>query len=83
MSATGASAATPTFPAAPYTLRMKGANSAGVWNEAGDRLKITVIPPFWETWPFRGLLLLVLAGVIAGAYRWRVAASRAAAANSP
>ena len=30
-------------------------------------------PPFWETWLFRGLLLLALAGIIFGAYRWRIA----------
>ena len=30
-------------------------------------------PPFWETWLFRGLLLLALAGIILGAYRWRIA----------
>ena len=30
-------------------------------------------PPFWESWLFRGLLLLVLAGIILGAYRWRIA----------
>ncbi len=61
------------LPGGAYTLRLKGSNSAGVWNEAGTSLKVTVIPPFWETWPFRGLLLLVLAGVIFGAYRWRIA----------
>ncbi len=31
------------------------------------------IPPFWETWLFRGLLLLALAGIVFGAYRWRIA----------
>ena len=29
--------------------------------------------PFWESWLFRGLLLLALGGVIFGAYRWRIA----------
>lgn len=31
------------------------------------------IPPFWQTWPFRGALLLVATLLAAGAYRWRVA----------
>ena len=30
-------------------------------------------PPFWESWLFRGLLLLALAGIILGVYRWRIA----------
>ena len=61
------------LPGGVYTLRLRGSNSAGVWNEEGVSLKITVIPPFWETWAFRGLLLLLLGGVVAVAYRWRVA----------
>jgi ligand-binding sensor domain-containing protein/GAF domain-containing protein len=61
------------LPGGQYTLHMKGANNAGVWNEEGAQLQITVIPPFWQTWPFRGALLLVAALLAAGAYRWRVA----------
>ena len=61
------------LPGGAYTLRLKGSNSAGVWNETGASLNIAVIPPFWETWPFRGFLLLALAGLTFGAYRWRIA----------
>ena len=61
------------LPGGAYTFRVKGSNGAGLWNEAGTSLNITVIPPFWETWPFRGLLLLALAGIIFGVYRWRIA----------
>lgn len=61
------------LPGGVYTLRLRGSNSAGAWNDEGASLKITVIPPLWETWPFRGALLLALALMAAGAYRWRVA----------
>lgn len=32
-----------------YTLRLKGANNDGVWNEQGVSLIVNVIPPFWKT----------------------------------
>ncbi|MGE5073721.1 MAG: two-component regulator propeller domain-containing protein, partial [Anaerolineae bacterium] len=60
------------LPGGTYTLRMIGSNSDGVWNEAGATLKITVIPPFWQTWLFRipAGIVLVLAAFLA--YRSRV-----------
>jgi ligand-binding sensor domain-containing protein/GAF domain-containing protein/two-component sensor histidine kinase len=61
------------LPGGVYTLRLKGSEGAGIRNEAGISLKLTVIPPFWETWLFRALLLLALAGIGYGAYRWRIA----------
>jgi signal transduction histidine kinase/ligand-binding sensor domain-containing protein len=55
-----------------YVFRVKGANNAGVWNEAGTAIPIIITPPFRETWWFRGLVLLVLLGAVLGAYRLRV-----------
>jgi signal transduction histidine kinase/ligand-binding sensor domain-containing protein len=55
-----------------YVFRVKGANSDGIWNEVGSPVHITITPPFWETWWFRGAIALVLVGVAFGAYRLRV-----------
>ena len=33
-----------------YLLRVKAANSDGVWNEAGIALPVTVAPAPWDTW---------------------------------
>jgi signal transduction histidine kinase/ligand-binding sensor domain-containing protein len=60
------------LPSGTYTLRLKGSNSDGVWNEEGVSVKVTVLPPFWEAWWFRGLVVLVLAGSAIGGYRLRV-----------
>jgi signal transduction histidine kinase/ligand-binding sensor domain-containing protein len=49
------------LPGGTYTLRLKGSNSDGVWNEEGVSMRITVVPPFWETWWFRGLGIALLA----------------------
>ena len=33
-----------------YTLRLKGSNSEGVWNDEGRTIKITVTQPPWKRW---------------------------------
>ncbi len=54
------------LPPGEYTFRVKAANSDGIWGEPSIGLKITVKPPFWETWWFfltcavgLGLMILV------------------------
>jgi len=51
-----------TLPAGPYTFRVQGATSRGVWSEPGTSVRIEILPPFWGTWRFRsacGILVLV------------------------
>ena len=60
------------LPGGTYVLKLRSSNSDGVWNEEGHSIKITVIPPFWQTWWFRSLFILVFSTLIAGGYRWRV-----------
>jgi signal transduction histidine kinase/ligand-binding sensor domain-containing protein len=60
------------LPGGTYTLRMKGSNNDGVWNEEGLAVKVTVVPPVWERWWFRGIIALVLLGGAFSAYRLRV-----------
>jgi signal transduction histidine kinase/ligand-binding sensor domain-containing protein/DNA-binding response OmpR family regulator len=33
-----------------YTLKVKGSNNDGIWNESGTSLKIIIHPPWWATW---------------------------------
>ncbi len=60
------------LPGGTYTLRMIGSNNDAIWNEEGTLLKINVVPPFWETWWFRGAILLILVGGVIGGYQLRV-----------
>jgi ligand-binding sensor domain-containing protein/signal transduction histidine kinase len=60
------------LPGGNYTLRVKGSNDDGVWNEAGALVQVIIVPPFWQTWWFLGILILVLAGSVFGGYRLRV-----------
>ena len=43
-----------------YVLRIRGANSDGLWNPRPVSLRITIEPPFWMTVWFRALVILVL-----------------------
>jgi len=60
------------LPGGTYTLRLKGSNNDGVWNQEGTSVTITIVPPVWETWWFRGIAILVLVGGVIGGYRLRV-----------
>jgi ligand-binding sensor domain-containing protein/signal transduction histidine kinase len=60
------------LPGGRYVLRLKGANSDGVWNEEGIAIPITVIPPFWEMAWFRTLAGLLVIGALLGGYRLRL-----------
>lgn len=60
------------LPGGTYTLRVKGSNNDGVWNETGTMVKITVVPAYWETWLFRGAMLLLLVGSAIGGFRLRI-----------
>ena len=56
-----------------YVFRVQGANSQGIWNEAGAALSITITPPWWRRWWFYTLVIMAVLGLITGAYRYRVA----------
>ena len=60
------------LPGGTYTLRIKGSNNDGVWNEEGVSVRITIVPPFWETWWFRGIIALVVVGSAIGGHRLRI-----------
>jgi ligand-binding sensor domain-containing protein/signal transduction histidine kinase len=61
------------LPPGDYTFRVIAGNSDGVWNLNGQAIAITVLAPFYKTWWFAGLLLLLVAAVTAIAWRYRVA----------
>lgn len=46
-----------------YSFRVRGSNSDGLWNEKEAVLTIKIKPPFWSTYWFRMLLLLLFAGI--------------------
>jgi ligand-binding sensor domain-containing protein/signal transduction histidine kinase len=65
------------LPSGSYTLKLKGANDDGVWNEAGLALRLDVVPPFWETRWFWGLMGAILVGSAVAGYRIRLVSVQA------
>lgn len=60
------------LPGGTYTLRLRGTNSDGTWSETEKPIEVVVVPPFWETWWFGGLLIMAFGAMVAGGLRWRV-----------
>src|SRR5262249_29793852 len=48
------------------------ANSDGVWNNEGAQLPVVVLPAFYQTWWFRLLALLAVAGSIGLVFKRRL-----------
>jgi len=58
--------------AGTYNFKVKYRNSAGIWSPATNSLQIVIVPPFWLTWWFKGLTVLLFAGLIYGIFKYRV-----------
>lgn len=54
-----------------YTLKVKGSNSDGYWNETPIEIIINILPPFWATWWFRSFVALLLALAVLAFFRYR------------
>jgi signal transduction histidine kinase/ligand-binding sensor domain-containing protein/CheY-like chemotaxis protein len=55
-----------------YTFMVKASNNDGYWNEKGTSIHLTILPPFWQTWLFRGILVLIIAGISYMGYQYRI-----------
>jgi signal transduction histidine kinase len=61
-----------TLPTGNYTLRVQGSNNRGVWNEQGVALYLLILPPWWGTWSFRAVCLVVFLTLLWVVYHFRV-----------
>lgn len=55
-----------------YTFRVKAANNDGLWNEQGALIRVTITPPFWQTWWFKALGFALLLLIIKHVYDYQV-----------
>jgi ligand-binding sensor domain-containing protein/two-component sensor histidine kinase len=55
-----------------YIFHVKATNSDGIWNEKDTQIAIIITPPFWQTWWFRILMLLIFTGILYWLYRIKV-----------
>jgi ligand-binding sensor domain-containing protein/two-component sensor histidine kinase len=47
-----------------YIFHAKGSNSDGVWNNEGISLKVEILPPFWKTWWFILISILLIGALV-------------------
>lgn len=59
-------------PPGRYTFYVRGCNNDGVWNMAGARMHITILPEVWQTWWFVALVCIVMGSVVYGLIAFRV-----------
>lgn len=55
-----------------YTFRLKAANNDDVWSDKETRLTIIIVPPYWMTWWFRTLAILLVTGCVFSVYFYRI-----------
>lgn len=55
-----------------YTFRVKASNNDGVWNNQGTSVKVIIIPPYWQTWWFRGMAAMLLMALAYTGFKLRI-----------
>jgi len=55
-----------------YVFQLKAQTLGGNWQQNPLELYITIAPPFWQTWWFRTLAVLLLLGLAFLFFRWRI-----------
>ncbi len=63
----------PHVPPGKYKFRVIAANSDGIWNTKGGTVAVVVIAPFYRTWWFAVILLMVATGLVASGWKYRLA----------
>jgi signal transduction histidine kinase/ligand-binding sensor domain-containing protein/ActR/RegA family two-component response regulator len=62
----------PSLPAGGYRFEVMAMNAAGVWSREAATVSFRVVPPWWQTWWFRSLVLALAAALVALYLRRRI-----------
>lgn len=60
------------LPPGTYIFRVKYRKSGGNWSQPTAGLQITIIPPFWLTWWFKVLAVVIIVAAFYQFFRYRV-----------
>ena len=60
------------LPPGKYVFQVQASNNDGIWNPKVTTLRITVLPPWWATWWFRGIASLVIVSLVFAGYWSRI-----------
>jgi sensor histidine kinase YesM len=64
------------IPPGEYVLKINATNTGGVWSRHVKTLQVIILPPFWQTWWFISLCVLIATGLIYLLVRNRIAEIR-------
>ena len=64
------------IPAGEYRFRVKCINLDGIVNEQTTSVRIIIMPPFWQTWWFRMIMLVIFLSLIYAGFTIRLWALR-------
>lgn len=59
----------PHIPAGKYTFKVKAMNNDGLWNSEPKEFSFTILPPWYQTWWFYSLCVLI---IVSGFYAYTV-----------
>lgn len=60
------------IPPGEYQFQVIAANENGIWNTTGATLRLAILPPFWMTWWFRSVVVLMFLSIGPAIYFRRV-----------
>ena len=60
------------LPPGDYTFYVQSGNKNGAWNSRLASFSFKITPPYWETWWFRALIILLIALGLYNYYRYRI-----------
>ncbi len=64
------------LPAGRYQFEVQARSPRSGWSEPGAVLAVTGLPPWWQSWWFRALVLSTLLGTVSAGFLWRIRAIR-------
>jgi len=56
-----------------YVFRVRATNADGLWSDNELEVRFTILPPIWQTMPFRFLMVFISVALIGITIRWRTA----------
>jgi signal transduction histidine kinase/ligand-binding sensor domain-containing protein len=59
-----------------YVFKVKGLNNEGDWSTRTVSVNLTIKPPYWKTWWFKMLCVLVIAAIVVVIFRIRMRSIR-------
>jgi ligand-binding sensor domain-containing protein/signal transduction histidine kinase len=55
-----------------YFFKVKASNGDNIWDKKAAILKIVIVPPFWRTWQFIIIVIIMILTAIYSLYRYRL-----------